>query len=106
MKEWNGENIKQYILEKGDLCLYLYTPLCGTCQVASRMLMVVEEMLPDVQMAKSNANYIEGIAVDYKVESVPCLLLFKRGALMEKIYAFQSVPYLLGTIRDSINKAD
>lgn len=33
--------------------LYLYTPFCGTCQLASKMLTVVKEMLPDVAFYKT-----------------------------------------------------
>lgn len=33
--------------------LYLYTPFCGTCQLASKMLTVVEEMLPALPSIKT-----------------------------------------------------
>ena len=35
-------------IEDDVYLLYLYTPFCGTCQLASKMLTVVKEMLPDV----------------------------------------------------------
>ena len=38
------------------------------------------------------------LAVDYEIESVPCLLIQKDGIVQHKIYAFQSVPYLLEKI--------
>lgn len=33
-------------IEDDVYLLYLYTPFCGTCQLASKMLTVVKEMLP------------------------------------------------------------
>lgn len=99
MKEWNGEEIKKRIEAKSTFCLYLFTPICGTCQVASRMLTVVQELEPTVELAKSDVNYIRELAEMFQVESVPCLLIFNKGELEEKIYAFQSVPYLLELFR-------
>ncbi|WP_042352314.1 thioredoxin family protein [Bacillus massiliigorillae] len=100
MNEWNGEEITNKIRAGNSFCLYLYTPICGTCQVASKMLAVVKEIVPTVELGKSDVNYIRGLAEQYQVESVPCLLLFREGKLHEKIYAFHSVPYLLELFRD------
>lgn len=94
MEEWNH---KQWTKEKNTNMLaayYLYTPMCGTCQVASKMLEVVAAALPELPLGKANLNYVQEIADLYQVESVPCLLITENGKLKEKIYAFQSVPYL------------
>ena len=99
MKDWTH---KEWLKEKNvnaAAAFYLYTPMCGTCKVASKMLGVVEELLPDMPMGKADLNYVQEIAELYKVESVPCLLITKNGELEEKIYAFQSVPYLYGKLK-------
>ncbi|WP_317965632.1 thioredoxin family protein [Sporosarcina oncorhynchi] len=77
---------------------YLYTPMCGTCAVASRMMDVIAAMKPELPIGKADLNYIEDLAVDYTIESVPCLLIQKDGEITEKIYAFHSVPHLLEKI--------
>ncbi|WP_033542660.1 thioredoxin family protein [Planococcus sp. CAU13] len=94
MEEWNH---KDWIKMKNTHKLsayYLYTPMCGTCQLASKMLDVVVAALPELPIGKANLNYVQEIAALYEVESVPCLLITENGKLKEKIYAFQSVPYL------------
>lgn len=94
MNEWTH---KDWTKEKNTNRLaayYLYTPMCGTCQVASKMLEIVTELMPDLTIGKANLNYVQEIAGLYEVESVPCLLITENGKLKEKIYAFQSVPYL------------
>lgn len=94
MNEWTH---KEWLKEKNtheSAAFYLYTPMCGTCQVASRMMDVVKELVPDVRMGKANLNYVQEIASLYQVESVPCLLVTENGQLKEKIYAFHSVPFL------------
>ncbi|MFC7687907.1 thioredoxin family protein [Ureibacillus sp. GCM10028918] len=93
MKEWTTENWVQQQEQNAFVALYLYTPMCGTCAVASKMLEVIENLLPDLPLGKANINYLETLAMDYQVESVPCLLISEHGNV-EKVYAFQSVPFL------------
>ena len=94
MDEWTIQQWEQKISENEIVAFYLYTPMCGTCAVASKMLSVVEEVLPNTPIGKANINFMEQLAMDYKIESVPCLLIHRDGKLVEKIYAFQSVPFL------------
>ncbi|MCC2930662.1 MULTISPECIES: thioredoxin family protein [Bacillus] len=85
--------------------LYLYTPFCGTCQLASKMLTVVEDMLPSVAFYKNNLNYSPAFAKAYQIESVPCFLLFKDGKVIERGYAFHSVSYLYELIKQKSSSA-
>ena len=94
MNEWSREEWEQQMATNEVTAFYLYTPMCGTCAVASKMMDVTEKVIPNVPMGKANLNYIEQIAYDYQIESVPCLLISENGKLREKIYAFQSVPNL------------
>ena len=99
MKEWTH---KEWIKEKNTkqfTAFYLYTPMCGTCQVASKMLTVVTELLPDLEIGKANLNYVQEIAGLYEVESVPCLIITENGKVKEKVYAFQSVPNLYNKLK-------
>ncbi|MFT4412922.1 thioredoxin family protein [Fredinandcohnia humi] len=100
MKELNEKEIDESISNEQNFYLYLYTPMCGTCQVASKMLSVVKELLPAIAIGKSDLNYIPKKAIEWEIESVPCLLLFKNGTIYKKVYAFHSVPYLLETINE------
>ncbi|WP_226669396.1 thioredoxin family protein [Metabacillus litoralis] len=91
MIEWNE---KQLIINKnGIMIMYLYTPMCGTCQVARKMLTVVEELV-QFNIYSVNLNFFPNEAKELGIESVPCLLVYKEGILKEKVYAFQSVGYL------------
>jgi thioredoxin-like negative regulator of GroEL len=74
--------------------LYFYTPLCGTCQVASKMLDVVEQLKTGYSFGKADLNFMPEMAKKFSIESVPCLLLFQNGRVIEKLYAFHSVPYI------------
>lgn len=95
MEQWSYREWREFT-DKEDLCaFYLYTPLCGTCAVASKILSVVTELKPDLVIGKTDLNYEEQIAEDYQVESVPCLLIQRKGQPVQKVYAFRSVQNIL-----------
>lgn len=93
------ENNREILFGEDTKFLYLYTPLCGTCQVAGRMLSVVEQLLPDSNWLKADLNFVPFLAEEYAIESVPCLLVLKNNQLIKKIYAFQSVPFLYENLK-------
>ncbi|MCM3388135.1 thioredoxin family protein [Ureibacillus chungkukjangi] len=102
MKEWTIENWKQQQEQNGLVAFYLYTPMCGTCAVASKMMDVIENLLPDLPLGKANINFLENLAMDYQIESVPCLLISENGNV-EKLYAFQSVPFLYDKLKKVVD---
>ncbi|MBS4205219.1 thioredoxin family protein [Lederbergia citrea] len=99
MNDWSKEDIMAIFDNKKSAVLYFYTPLCGTCQVAGRMMDVVEQLIRDISFGKTDLNYMPEIAEQFSIESVPCLLVVKEGHISEKIYAFKSVPYLYDLIK-------
>lgn len=78
--------------------IYVFTPMCGTCKVASKMIQILQELRPNVSIEEYNLNFHKSLAEKYLIESVPCLLIFEENQLQEKIYTFNSVPYLLEKI--------
>ena len=103
MEEWS---IKQWetALQSGEqAAFYLYTPICGTCAVASKMMSIVEQLVPQLQLGQANINFVEQIAYEHQIESVPCLLVCNGGKVTNKIYAFQSVPFLYELLKKAID---
>lgn len=98
MNEWNRNDLAVFLDDKESGLIYFFTPLCGTCRVASRMLQIVEELV-QIKMGKMNLNFFPDLASDYVIESVPCLLIVQDGVVKETLYAFHSVPYLLEKIK-------
>jgi len=99
LQEWSQEMLDRARKDNKTTLLYIYTPLCGTCQVASKMLSVTAEFFPKLPIGKIDLNYAPHLAEQWEIESVPCLLIFKEETIIEKLYAFHSVPYLISTIK-------
>lgn len=102
MQEMSTEQIDSIFKRHFNGLIYTYTPMCGTCQVSGRMLTVIEELLPEIEIRKLNVNFFPELAAQLTIESVPCLLFIKEGVVAEKLYAFRSVPYLYEKIKQFI----
>jgi thioredoxin 1 len=104
MNEWGRRELDLFFEKESSGLVYLYTPFCGTCQVSGKMLSVAAELLSNVEIGKINLNYMPDLAEKWKVESVPCLVFVNKGIVADKLYAFQSVPFLLEKIISHIEK--
>ena len=94
MEQWSREQWEQNIQQYDQTAYFLHTPMCGTCEISGRMLKVIEKLLPDLPLGMANINYIQDLANDLKIESVPCLIISENGKVTKKLYAFKSVPFL------------
>lgn len=77
--------------------VFIHSPFCGTCQLASRMLEIVEVTNPKLEIASVNVGSIPLWVSALQIVSVPCLLVWdQRGdtGSVDKIYAFHSVSFL------------
>ncbi|MFL6516951.1 MAG: thioredoxin family protein [Bacillus sp. (in: firmicutes)] len=98
MNEWNRTDLSAFLEKKATGLVYFFTPRCGTCQVASKMLLVIDELV-EITIGRMNLNFYPDLARDFEIESVPCLVFVEAGKVRETLYAFQSVPFLLEKIK-------
>jgi len=84
--------LKQF--EHTGCAVFLYTPMCGTCLAARKMLEVLMAMDDDLPLYSCNVNTAARLAETWRIESVPCIVVLRDGVIVEKIYAVRSVPAL------------
>ena len=70
--------------------IFGYTPMCGTCKISERMLDIANEI---------DLNFYPEWSKEKQIMSVPVLLLMRREEEIKRIYAFQSVTYLLENLK-------
>ncbi|MFK4342473.1 MULTISPECIES: thioredoxin family protein [unclassified Paenibacillus] len=103
MKELGQKEVRRAIWEGCKLALFVYTPMCGTCAATRRMLEVAEHLLPQGVVVQSNINYIPELVQEYRISSVPALLLYNgENGSPEIIYKMESVEHLLSRIRSVV----
>lgn len=79
------------LTEKKDAFVFIYSRFCGTCHVARGFLNKIENTHQDEIFYELNATMHPDFLQNYKIESVPCLLIIKDNKIKEKIYTFYSV---------------
>lgn len=79
-------NIKTLLAENSILVVDFWAPWCGPCKM---MLPVVEELAAEyegrVPVGKLNVDENPETCEDYGIMSIPTLLFFKNGELVERI---------------------
>ncbi|MGP4061385.1 thioredoxin family protein [Halobacillus sp. H74] len=78
---------------------FVQSPFCGTCHLAKKMLSTLEALYEKDIFQEMNASLHPSLMEHFKIKSVPCLLVTREGKVIEKIYAFHSVPFM----RDKIS---
>lgn len=78
--------------------IFGYTPMCGTCKMSERMLDIANEIL-QLPVKKIDLNYHPKYSERNKIMSVPVLIVMNKDIEIDRIYAFQSVPYLLEKLK-------
>lgn len=100
MREWGAGSWEQELAsDEAVNLLFVHTPLCGTCAVARKMLAVIESMRPELAIASVNLNLNPGLAQEFRIESVPCLLIREADGTWSKHYRFGSVVELTELLR-------
>ncbi|MDG5787542.1 thioredoxin family protein [Evansella sp. AB-P1] len=97
MKE---EELEHLLLKKSQSCLvFFHTPMCGTCQLARSFLNVIEKVEGVPEIYELDLNYFVTKAVEWEIESVPCLVHITVTNKTRKLYAFESVTNIFQFIK-------
>jgi len=84
--EMNDANINERINKYDTVVIDCWAPWCGPCRMIAP---VVEELAADLQgkvvFGKLNVDNNQATAMNYGIMSIPSLLVFKNGKLVDKI---------------------
>lgn len=99
LQELSTPDLTRYLHDKKSLVLFVYTPMCGTCKLAARMLGITQEALPTVPLYQLNINTASDLAEKWQITSVPALLIFRGEEVVERHYAIGSVGFLYEVLK-------
>ncbi|MEJ6400096.1 thioredoxin [Nicoliella lavandulae] len=84
-----------------------WAPWCGPCKIMDRIIKNLEAEYGDqVQFGKFNVDDNQDIAEQYKVFSIPSLVVFKDGKGVEKVSGIFPEPKLAEFIEQKIAEID
>ena len=81
----NQANFESEVLQsEKKVLLDFWAPWCGPCRMVIPSLEAIAAEHDDVKIAKVNVDEEMELAVAYKVEVIPTIMIFKDGKLYKK----------------------
>ena len=85
------ENFKAEITKSDKLVLVdFWAVWCGPCQMMAPILHELEAEMPDVQIGKVNVDEQMDLARQFRVVSIPTLIIFKNGQEVQRMVGVTS----------------
>ena len=91
MKVLAKEDNFDELIKEGLVLVDFYATWCGPCKMIAPNL---EELSKEYNVIKVNVDEIEDLARKYSIMSIPTLLLFKDGSLIDKKLGYQELEEL------------
>ena len=85
------DNFKEEVLEsKVPVLVDFWAVCCGPCQMMAPILHELEAEMPDVQIGKVNVDEQMDLARQFRVVSIPTLIIFKNGQEVQRMVGVTS----------------
>ena len=81
-----GQNFKDEVINSDKPVLVDFWAIwCGPCQMLAPIVEELSEEHPEIKFAKVNTDQQPMLAQEYGIYSIPTLLLFKDGKIVDKM---------------------
>ena len=101
IKHINKENFKTEILDsKEPILVDFFATWCGPCNMLSPILENISNTRADFNIAKVNIDELRDLAIDYEVEVVPTLLIFKNEKVVGRIEGLVSEEEIVNKVQE------
>ena len=100
MLEINDQNFSSEV-SSGIVLVDFWAPWCGPCKMIAPVLEELDSEIGDqIKIGKINVDHNPNSAAQFGVMSIPTLLLFKEGEVVEKVVGFQPKERLISLLKD------
>lgn len=87
--ELNNENFNNEI-NTGLVLVDFYATWCGPCKMMHPIIEEISNNYPDLKIIKVDVDKHEELARNYAIMSIPTIILFKDGKIINKNIGFTS----------------
>lgn len=104
VKEINDNNFKEEVINSHKLVVVdFWAPWCGPCKMLAPIMEEVEKELGDkVNFVKLNVDENPVNSLNYRVSSIPTVLVFKGGNVANKFVGFKPKQEIIALINNCI----
>ena len=98
VKTLTNDNFKEFIGSNEAVVVDFWAPWCGPCRMIGPVL---EKLCNEgvIQVGKVNVDDEQDLAVQYRVQSIPTVIIFKNGQAVKKAVGVQSEDSLLEMLK-------
>ena len=89
MKEYDGQDFTNVIGQQGLVLVDFFATWCGPCQMIMPVLDQLATEMPEVKFYKVDVDKHRAPAVEYQVQGVPTLVLFKDGEMVARASGYR-----------------
>ena len=75
---------EEVVLSDQKVLLDFWAPWCGPCRMVSPILEEIAAQRPDIKIAKINVDQEAELAGQFRVASIPMLLVMENGNILRK----------------------
>jgi thioredoxin 1 len=94
--ELNDSTFEQTVASSAVLLVDFWAPWCGPCRMIAPVIEELgAELAGKVTVAKVNVDEAPGVSGTHKITAIPTLMIFRNGALVERITGLSSKAALL-----------
>lgn len=83
-----SENEFQSFINNEYVLVDFYADWCGPCKMLSPIVESIASSRDNIKVAKVNVDELNDVARNYSVMSIPTLILFKNGQVVDKKIGF------------------
>ena len=84
VKELTGGNFEEAMKSGGKVLVDFWAEWCGPCQMVGPVIEEIAEEVTDAKICKVDVDANPELARDYRVMSIPTLMVFKNGEAVRR----------------------
>lgn len=95
----NNEFEKEVIENKKVVLVDFYADWCGPCKMVAPVLEKIGKENSNIEIVKVNVDENQELAMKYSVMSIPTLVIFKEGKVVDGMIGFSEEETILNLIK-------